>query len=195
MKKSHEALTKFCCDYLPLIIFFCVYKFSNAQNPLIDATIYMVIAALIAVIFSYFLTKEVSKIAIFSAGLLAIFGSLTIFLQDEIFIKMKPTVVNLIFALILFYGYFSKKPLMHYIVGEHVKMSSQAWINLSLRWAIFFVFLAVLNELIWRNFPTDFWVKFKVFGMMPISLIFTLSQIPFMTKEMKKVENFDFPKC
>jgi len=188
MKKSHEQFTKFCYDYLPLIIFFLCYKFSSAPDPLITATIYMVIATFVALILSYVLTKKIPTVALFSGILLGIFGGLTVFLKDDIFIKMKPTIVNLIFAAVLFYGYFTKKPLISYIMGEQIKMSPQAWVILSLRWGLFFVFLAGLNEVIWRSFSTDFWVKFKVFGMMPLSLIFTVSQFPFMMKKMKEFE-------
>lgn len=187
-KKSHNSLTKFLYDYLPLIVFFTCYKFSKTEHPLITATIYMVITTLSALIFSYVLTRKIPIVALFSGILLTFFGCLTIFLQDEKFIKIKPTIVNLLFATILFYGYLAKKPLLSYLLEGQVKMSNQAWLILSLRWAIFFIFLALLNETIWRCFSTDFWVQFKVFGMMPISLIFTISQLPFMMRETKKME-------
>jgi intracellular septation protein len=188
MKKSHESTTKFLYDYLPLIIFFAVYKLAKTANPLITATIAMVIVTIVALLISYILTKKIPLVALFSALVLTLFGGLTIFLQNDIFIKMKPTIVNVVFALILFYGYFVKKPFLAFLFGEKVKMNNSAWLTLSKRWAFFFIFLACLNEIIWRNFPTDFWVQFKVFGMMPISLIFTVSQAPFMMREMKKVE-------
>jgi len=186
MKKSNNFFLKFLYDYLPLIVFFTVYKLSKSSNPLIDATIYMIIVTIFAMIISLILKQEIPKIALFSALILSIFGSLTILLQDEIFIKLKPTIVNLIFSTILFYGYFSQKPLLSYLLGSQIKISENSWLILSLRWALFFVFLAFLNELVWRNFSTDFWVKFKVFGMMPITLIFTISQMPFIIKEIKK---------
>lgn len=185
-KKKKDSLAKFLCDYLPLIVFFIFYKFSNNSNPLIDATIYMVATTIVTLIISYFLTGEIPKVALFSGIILTIFGGLTILLQDEIFIKIKPTIINLIFAAILFYGYFFKKPFLSTILGDQIKMSAHAWLVLSLRWGIFFIGLAILNEIIWRCFSTDFWVQFKVFGMTPISLIFTISQIPFMVREMKK---------
>ena len=183
-----ESISKFLCDYLPIIVFFTIYKFSNTENPLIDATIYMVGVTFFALIISYILIRKISKIALFSAIILGIFGAMTIILQDETFIKIKPTIINSIFALILFYGYFAKKPLLGSLLGSQVKMSDTAWLILSLRWAIFFIALAFLNEAIWRSFSTDLWVNFKVFGMMPLSLLFTLSQVPFMMKEIKKEE-------
>ena len=186
-KKSHDSLTKFLCDYLPLIVFFACYKLAKTPDPLITATTYMIITTFIALIISYLLTKKIAKIALFSGIILGVFGGLTILLKDDLFIKIKPTIINLIFAAILFYGYFSKKPLLSYLIGDQIKMSDRAWLTLSARWVIFFIFLSILNEIIWRNFSTDFWVQFKVFGMMPLSIIFTLSQLPFMIKEIKKL--------
>lgn len=184
-RKSHDSLIKFLCDYLPLIVFFACYKLAKTPNPLVTATIYMIATTFIALIIAYILTKKIAMVPLVSGILLGIFGGLTIFLQDDFFIKMKPTIINLLFALVLFYGYFAKKPFLSYLIGEQIKMSGKAWLTLSLRWACFFIFLAILNELIWRSFSTDFWVQFKVFGMMPISLIFTISQIPFMIREIK----------
>ncbi len=187
-EKSHEPLVKLLCDYLPLAVFFISYKFIQSPQPLVLATINLMIATFVALIISYFLTKKIAKMALFSGMILGIFGGLTIILKDDIFIKMKPTIINLLFATILLFGYFNKKPWLSKVLGGQMKLSDQAWLVLSLRWACFFIFLAILNEVIWRNFPTDFWVQFKVFGMMPISLIFTISQIPFMVKEIKKEE-------
>ncbi len=188
MKKNTEGACKFLCDYLPLIIFFAFFKLSNSSNPLLSATLAMMIATFLALIISYFLLKKIPKIALFSAIILGFFGGLTLFLHNEIFIKIKPTVVNLTFASILIFGYFKKRPFISYLLGEQIKMDIDAWLKLSLRWGIFFIFLATLNEIIWRNFSTEFWVQFKVFGMMPISIIFTISQMPFMIGEIKKFE-------
>jgi intracellular septation protein len=187
-KKTHNSSIKFLYDYLPLIVFFLCYKFSNTPNPLITATIFMVITTAIALAVSYVMTRTIPTVALFSAVVLAFFGGLTVFFQDELFIKIKPTIINLIFAAILLYGFFTKKPLLSYLLGEQIKMNNKAWIILSLRWAVLFITLAILNEIIWRNYSTDFWVQFKVFGMMPISLLFTISQVPFMMREIKKFE-------
>ncbi len=185
-KKSYDGLAKFFYDYLPLIVFFLTFKIAKTPNPLITATIYMLVTTIFALFISYILTKKIPQIALFSAIILGIFGGLTIIFQDELFIKLKPTIINIIFALILLYGYFSKKPLLAYLLGEQLKMSNHAWLVLSLRWALFFIFLALLNEIMWRSFETDIWVKFKVFGMMPITMTFTIFQVPFMIKEVKK---------
>ncbi|NBV06357.1 MAG: septation protein A [Proteobacteria bacterium] len=188
VKNSRESWASFFCDYFPLVVFFIFYKFSAGSNQLITATIALMIATLIALVISYILTKKIAKMALFSGLILGIFGTATIILRDEIFIKMKPTVINLLFAAILFYCYFAKKLWLSNLLGSKVQISNKAWLTLSWRWGCFFVLLACVNEVIWRNFSTDFWVQFKVFGMMPISLIFTISQIPFMINEIKKFE-------
>ncbi len=197
MNKSKETTVKFLSDYLPLIIFFAAFKFPQIfpnplariianPTPIIIATIYMVLATLAALVVSYILLKKIPFIALFSAVVLTIFGGLTVFFNDESFIKIKPTIINSIFALVLFYGYFSKKPLLSYLFENKIKLAQKDWLTLSLRWACFFIFLALLNELIWRNFSTEFWVKFKVFGMMPLTMIFTVFQIPFLLKNTQK---------
>ena len=188
MKKSPNSTIKFLYDYLPLIVFFLSYKFSNSAQPLITATIFMVLTTLIALVICYLLTRTIPMVALISAIILTIFGALTVTMENEIFIKTKPTAINLIFAVILFYGFFAKKPFLSYLLEGQIKMSKEAWLQLSLRWALFFVFLAIVNEVVWRYTSTDFWVEFKLFGMMPLSLIFTISQIPFMVREMKKLE-------
>lgn len=183
-KKSHKVI-KVLCEYLPLTVFFTCYELIKTSNPLITATIFLVISTLIALGACYFLTKKIPLVALTSGIMLTFFGGLTIFFKDDVFIKIKPTVINSLFAATLFYGYFTKKPFLSKVFGEKIKISDKAWITLSLRWAIFFTFLATLNEFIWRNFSTDFWVKFKVIGMLPTTLLFTFSQLSFVKKEMK----------
>lgn len=189
VKNSHESWVSPFCDYFPLAVFFIFYKMVESPNPLIAATIALMVATLIALIVSYIFTRKIAKVALFSGLVLAVFGAATVILQNDVFIKMKPTVINLIFAAILFYCYFSKKLWLANLLGSKINIAPSAWLTLSLRWAIFFVFLASLNEVIWRNFSTDFWVQFKVFGMMPLSLIFTISQLPFLMREIKKLED------
>lgn len=183
--KNSEALSKFLYDYLPIIVFFICYKLSVVYDKLLFATLAMLFTTSIAIFVSYFLTRKIPKVATFSALLLGFFCGLTIFFDDEYYIKIKPTIINLIFAGILFYGNFAQKPMLKYLLGEQIKISFEDWKILSFRWALFFCFLAIINEIIWRNFSTDFWVQFKVFGMMTISMIFTISQIPFIIKAQK----------
>lgn len=184
-KPNSESLVKFLCDYLPLIFFFCFYKFYPAENKVVPATIAMVASSFFALIISYLVAKKIPKVTLFSSIILLIFGGLTILFENDLFIKIKPTIINLIFSLILFYSYVAGKPLLYHLFGGKLEISNQAWSIFTRRWALFFLFLALLNEIIWRNCSTDFWVQFKVFGMMPISLIFTIIQFPFISKEVK----------
>lgn len=196
MSNSHKSnhnnssgLHKFIVDFLPLIVFFTVFKLSKSPKPIIDATISLIIVTAIVLVISYILTKKIAIVPLLSALILGFFGGLTIFYDNEIFIKTKPTIVNLCFAVILFFGYFNKKPLLQYLFGSAMNISHKAWMVLSFRWGCFFVFLAILNEIIWRNFPTEFWVKFKVFGMLPCSILFALLNMPYIAKEINKEEN------
>ena len=183
--KSSEGLLKFLYDYLPIIVFFVCYKLSVVYDKLLFATLAMLFTTFVAIFVSYILTRKIPKVATFSALLLGFFCGLTIFFDDEYYIKIKPTIINLIFSGILFYGNFAQKPMLKFLLGEQLKMNFKDWQILSLRWAYFFCALAILNELIWRNFSTDFWVQFKVFGMMTISMMFTISQVPFIIKAQK----------
>jgi len=185
-QSNNESLSKVLCDYAPIIVFFIAFKTSDNPNPLFFATICLMVTTFIALIVSYVLTRKISIMALASGLLLGTFGGLTLIFKDEIFIKLKPTIVNLLFASILFYGSMAKKPLISYLFGSQLTMSEQSWIILSWRWAYFFLFLALLNEVIWRNFSTDFWVQFKLFGMMPISIIFAITQTPFIMRNMEK---------
>lgn len=186
-RSSKDGIAKFLSDFLPLIVFVVIYKTSSAQAPILQATLWMVVVTITSIVISYFLTKKIAKMPLISALVLGVFGSITVFSGNDYFIKIKPTLLNLIFSSILLYGFFTKKPLISYLFGGELKFRTEdAWHQLSLRWAMFFIFLAFLNEVIWRNFSLDFWVSFKVFGVLPISIIFTILQVPFILKNIKK---------
>lgn len=185
---KHSSSFKNIFEYLPLIIFFIIYK---TQHSIYLATIALIIATIASSAIIFFTSKKLPIISLFSAFIVAIFGGLTIIFDNDIFIKLKPTIINLIFATILIYGHLTKKPLLSYLLGEQIKLSDEAWIKLSQRFSVFFIFLALLNEVIWRNFSTEFWVNFKVFGMMTISFVFTISQASFIISENKKITNND----
>lgn len=185
-KGKKEAIVKFANDFLPLAVFLVVFNVSEHENPIIPATFWMILVTIITISVSYILVGKIAKMPLFSAGLLGIFGALTVLSGDDIFIKIKPTLLNLLFSIILFYGYFAKKPLMSYLFGSKIQLPTKAWLTVSLRYAIFFLGLALLNEIIWRNFSTEFWVNFKVFGILPISILFSLTQISFIVKNAKK---------
>jgi intracellular septation protein len=111
-----------------------------------------------------------------------VFGALTLYLQDDEFIKMKPTIVNTLFGVILLGGLAFGKSLLGYVFDSAFHLDAAGWKKLTLRWGLFFLFLAILNEVVWRNFSTDFWVAFKVWGTMPITVLFTISQMPLIMR-------------
>lgn len=188
LKKSRkDGFAKFLSDFLPLIVFVTIFKSSDSEDPILLATLWMVIVTMFSLSASYLLTRKLAKMPLISAAILGIFGTITVFSGDDYFIKIKPTLLNLTFAAILLFGYFTKKPLISYLFGGELKLKNQeAWHRLSIRWAIFFIFLAIINEVIWRNFSLDFWVNFKIFGVLPISIAFAISQIPFILKNIQK---------
>jgi intracellular septation protein len=119
-----------------------------------------------------------------SGVVIVVFGGLTLALQDELFIKLKPTIVNTLFGLILLGGLYFRKPLLALVLDSLFHLDDEGWRKLTLRWALFFFVLAALNEVIWRSVGTDLWVNFKVFGILPLTLLFALSQAPLMSRHM-----------
>ena len=159
-------------------MFFIFYTRSGLQ----EAILPLMIATVIAVLVSYVLEKKIPIMPTLGAGIVLIFGGLTIYFNDETFIKMKPTIINAVFAIILYGGIIFKKPLLKYLLGAALKLEEEGWKILTQRWIAFFIALAVLNEVVWRTQTTDLWVNFKVFGILPITFIFTMSQFPLIKK-------------
>ena len=116
------------------------------------------------------------------AGIVLLFGGLTIYFDNDVFFKMKPTIINILFAVILYGGILINKPLLKYLLGAALKLEEAGWKILTQRWIGFFIALAVLNEIVWRTQSTDIWVNFKVFGILPITFIFTMTQFPLIKK-------------
>jgi intracellular septation protein len=188
-----NPLLKLSLELGPLIVFFFansrgawiaqkIPALANIGGPLFIATLLFMIATAIALIVSYALTKTLPIMPLVSGIVVLVFGTLTLYLQDETFIKMKPTIVNTLFGVILLAGLFFGKSLLGYVFGAAFKLDAEGWRKLTIRWGLFFLFLAVLNEAVWRNFSSDFWVAFKVWGTMPITLIFTFLQMPLIMK-------------
>ena len=162
----------------PLVVFFVV----NARADLFYGTAAFMVATVCSLIASRILFGHIAVMPLVTAGFVMVFGGLTVWLQDEHFIKMKPTIVNSFFAITLAGGMLSGRVLLKYIFGEVFHLTEEGWQKLSWRWIGFFVFLAVLNEIVWRTQTTDFWVSFKVFGIMPLTLIFGTFQIGLLKK-------------
>jgi intracellular septation protein len=169
---------KMLLDIGPLAAFFIAYRLVDLQT----ATAAIMVFTLISLIVTYWIEKKIAVMPLVSGVVITIFGTLTLVLHDDVFIKMKPTMVNLIFASALLGGVYFKKSLLKYAMGSALALSDEGWRILSIRWGLYFIFMAVLNEFIWRNFSTDFWVNFKVFGMFTMTIIFTFMQIPLMKK-------------
>jgi len=167
-------------DYGPLAAFFVVYWLYD----LTAATAAIMVATALALALSLAIEKRVPLMPLVTAAIVGIFGGLTLWLQDETFIKMKPTIVQLIFAAVLFGGLLFKRPLLKPLLGAAWPLDDAGWHKLSLRFAVFFLAMAALNEFVWRTQSTDFWVTFKVFGIMALTFLFVVSQIYFMRAHM-----------
>ena len=139
-------------------------------------------AILVSLAVSYALTRHLPVMAMVTAVVVVVFGGLTLALQDDTFIKMKPTIIYLLFAGILLGGLFFNKPLLAIVFDSVFDLTEEGWRKLTLRWAVFFLALAVLNEIVWRTQTTDFWVSFKVFGVLPLTFIFAGFQYPLLQK-------------
>lgn len=177
-----KQMTKLALELGPLVIFFIV----NARADIFAATAWFMGAMIISLAVSWLIFKRVAIMPLVTGVVVMVFGGLTLYLQDDTFIKMKPTIVNSLFAAVLLGGLFFGQSLLKYVFGEVYKLSPKGWWILTLRWGIFFVFLAIVNEVVWRNFTTDQWVSFKVWGIMPITLIFSMLQVPVLTKHAEE---------
>ncbi|AQX28588.1 MULTISPECIES: septation protein A [unclassified Bartonella] len=195
-------LLKFLLEMGPLIVFFLAnYKgewlinniefFKGFDKPIFPATALFMIAIIIALSLSWFLARVIPIIPLISGIFILVFGFLTLWLHNDTFIKMKPTIINGLFSFILFSGLFLKKPLLRYVFDSGLKIDECGWNKLTYRWAYFFAFLAILNEIIWRNFNDNFWTNFKVFGVMPITFLFMLTQMPLIIKHSKNLTKKD----
>ena len=169
-------------DYGPLAAFFVTY----VALGLMAATAVLIAASLVALLAAWLLERRVPLVPLVTAGIVAVFGGLTLWLQDETFIKMKPTIVQALFALVLLGGLAIRRPILKPLLGRMMPpMSDAAWRQFTLRYALFFVAMAALNEVVWRTQSTDFWVTFKVFGLSGLTFLFILSQIPFVGRQTR----------
>ena len=177
----HKPIIKLAADFGPLLIFFIIYF--NNENDLKVAIPPFIIATLISLIVIYFLEKRIPMVPLTGGVLITLFGGLTLYFDNKIFFYMKPTIINLLFALVLFFGkFFTKKPLLKIFFQNAFNLEDEGWKKLNYRWISFFIFVAVLNEIVWRTQSEVFWVNFKVWGLLPISFIFVASQFPLINK-------------
>jgi intracellular septation protein len=192
-KKEINPLLKLALELGPLMVFF----FANARGewlvgkfpilgdfggPIFVATGLFMIATAVALAASWVLTRSLPMMPLVSGIVVFLFGALTLYLQDDVFIKMKPTIVNTLFGVILLGGLAFGKSLLGYVFDSAFRLDAEGWRKLTLRWGLFFLVLAVVNEVVWRSFSTDAWVAFKVWGIMPITLAFTFFQMPLIMR-------------
>jgi intracellular septation protein len=192
-KKEINPILKFALELGPLLVFF----FANARGeqlaasfpaladlggPIFIATGLFMVATAIALAVSWSLTRTLPIMPLVSGVVVFVFGGLTLWLQDATFIKMKPTIVNTLFGAVLLGGLVFGRSLLGYVFESAFKLDAEGWRKLTFRWGVFFLFLAVVNEVVWRNFSEATWVAFKVWGIMPITIAFTLSQMPLIMR-------------
>ncbi len=193
-KPKANPFVKLALELGPLVIFF----FVNARGaslierfpqlglfgePIFLATAVFMVAISISLVLSRILLGKLPMMPLISGVMVLFFGALTLWLNDDLFIKMKPTIVNSIFAVVLLGGlWIFKLSLLSYVFDDAFQLKEEGWRILTLRWGLFFVFLAVLNEVVWRTQTTDFWVAFKVWGTMPITFLFAMAQIGVMNR-------------
>jgi intracellular septation protein len=177
-KTQLNPFVKLALDIGPLILFFVV----NGKAGIFAATGAFMVAVVIALAVSYVLIRRFPVMTVVSAIIVMVFGGLTIFLHDETFIKLKPTLIYLLFAGVLAGGLLLKKPLLSMVFDSVFNLTDEGWRKLTIRWAAFFFVMALLNEIVWRTQTTDFWVSFKLFGFVPLTFLFALAQFPLMRK-------------
>ena len=177
----NKSFLKFATDIGPLVVFFLFY-YNNDKNLKI-AIPPLIVATIIAVLFVWILEKKIPMVPLLSVILITLFVGLTIYVDNPIFIYMKPTIINILFALALLFGkYFTNDPILKKLLGKSIPIHDDGWKILNNRWMYFFFSLAILNEIVWRTQSEEFWVNFKVWGMLPITFIFTAFQIGLINK-------------
>lgn len=169
---------KLAIELGPLLVFFG----TNAVYGIYAGTAAFMIATIISLGVAWLLYHKLPVMPLVSAVVVLAFGALTLYLQDETFIKLKPTIVYSMFALVLLAGFILRKPVLELLFGPAFTLTEEGWRKLTLRWTIFFVAMAIVNELVWRNFSTDAWVSFKAFGFLPLTLLFALAQMPLLQR-------------
>ena len=177
----NKSFLKFLTDFGPLVIFF--YFYYDSGKDLKIAIPPFIIATILALAVVWFLEKKLPKVPLLSGVLITFFGGLTIYFNNPVFIFIKPTIINILFGLALIFGrYFTDEPVLKKLMGKSIALTDEGWEILNKRWIFFFFALAILNEIVWRTQSEEFWVNFKVWGLLPISFLFAASQVPLINK-------------
>jgi intracellular septation protein len=177
----NKSLLKFITDFGPLLIFFIVY--SKSGKNLSAAIPPLIVATIIAVLISYVVEKKVPYIPLIGGVIISVFGGLTLYFNNPVFLYIKPTIINILFGLaLIFERIFTKEPFLKKMLGKSISLTDDGWKILTIRWTIFFFALALLNEYVWRTQSEQFWVNFKVWGILPITFIFTAFQMFLINK-------------
>jgi intracellular septation protein len=177
-KTKLNPVLKLVLDIGPLVLFFAI----NAKLGIFNATAVFMAAVLAALVVAYVLTRRVEVMPLVTAVVVLIFGGLTLVLHDDLFIKLKPTIIYVLFGGALVVGLMMGKPLLGIVFDSVFDLTEEGWRKLTWRWALFFFALAILNEIVWRNFSTNVWVSFKLFGVVPLTLLFGALQYPLLQK-------------
>jgi intracellular septation protein len=198
-QRQENPLLKLALEMGPLLLFFLANSrpalfapilsrilpaglFEGPQAGIFAATAVFMVAMIASLVLSRTLVGKLPIMPLVSGVVVLVFGGLTLWLQDDLFIKLKPTIVNALFGAVLLGGLMFGKSLLSIVLGSVFQLTDDGWKQLTFRWAMFFFFLALANEVVWRNFSTDFWVNFKVFGIMPITMAFALAQTPLIMR-------------
>jgi intracellular septation protein len=193
-------LLKLALELGPLVLFFLANAYADrfgapSERRLFAATGLFIAATLVALGLHYALVRRLPIMPLVSGVVVVVFGGLTLLLNDELFIKLKPTIVNTLFGLVLLGGLAFGRPLLALVLGSMLSLTEEGWRKLTFRWGLFFLGLAVLNEIVWRTQDTDFWVGFKVFGIMPLTVLFALAQTPLLMRHEAKGEGEAAPSA
>lgn len=175
-------------EFGPVLVFVILYNYLRRSDPdgaIYTAAIVFTVFAVLALAYSRFKTGKFSTMLMVTTAMIVLTVALSVLFDNPIFFYMKPTVVNIIFGLLVLGGVAFKKNVLKMMMGSAFEMSTPSWNTLAIRWGIFFFVLALINELVWRNFTESFWANFKLFGFLPITILFTLSQMPFILKHGK----------
>lgn len=177
----NKSLLKFVTDIGPLVIFFLFYY--NSDKNLKIAIPPLIVATIISVLIIWILEKKIPMVPLLSGILITLFGGLTIYFDNPVFLYMKPTIINILFGLALLFGkFFTEEPVLKKLLGKSLSLSDEGWSILNNRWMFFFFSLAILNEIVWRTQSEEFWVNFKVWGILPITFVFTAFQVGLINK-------------